>query len=198
MPKTPFQNSANADDALNNQRTDDVAGRDAAANLARQKIEEAYKNDPPNKEAAQAAAIEAEDSNESEDEEQSQDGELRIEHEEVSEENTFDQPQSGWKDKQLSNNQPEQNEAPLNKEEASENKNTDTDEKSSVYDRSHDDSAAYAAAAKQWQNYHSSWQQYYQQYYERYYLTQMKDKPAGTATPGDDVSSIISSDKPAE
>ena len=102
MPKTPFQNSANADDALNNQRTDDVAGRDAAANLARQKIEEAYKNDPPNKEAAQAAAIEAEDSNESEDEEQSQDGELRIEHEEVSEENTFDQPQSGWKDKQLS------------------------------------------------------------------------------------------------
>lgn len=198
MPKTPFQNSSNTDDALDSQQTDDVAGRDAAANLARQKLEEAYANDPPNKEAALAAAREAEEgSEENEDEEQPEDGEIRIEHEEKTEESAAEQSQLSWKDKQLPNDKAVQEENSLDMDKQDDDKGSD--EKSSVYDRSHDDSAAYAAAAKQWQNYHSSWQQYYQQYYERYYLTQMKNKPTdGKSTPGDDVSSIISSDRPEQ
>lgn len=196
MPKTPFQNSSNADDALDSRQTDDVAGRDAAANLARQKLEEAYANDPPNKEAALAAAKEAEENDNDEEEEQPQDGEIRIEHEEKTEDSEAEQLQPSWKDKQLPTDKTSVEENSLDTEE--QNNEKDTDEKSSVYDRSHDDSAAYAAAAKQWQNYHSSWQQYYQQYYERYYLTQMKNKPADKSTPGNDVSSIISSNQPEQ
>ncbi len=43
----------------------------------------------------------------------------------------------------------------------------------SVYKRTHNNRSAYTHVAKQWQQYHSSWQNYYQQYYQRYYLHQL-------------------------
>lgn len=192
MPKTPLQNSANADDTSEDKHTDNIAGRDAATNLARQKIEEAYVNNPPNKEAEQATTEEIEE----EGEEQSQDGELRIEHTPEEKGDSSLESQSNWRDKQLPTEETSPDKESQDTEEAKQNE--ESSDGSSVYDRSHDDSAAYAAAAKQWQSYHSSWQQYYQQYYERYYLTQMKDHPTDKATPGNDVSSIISSDKNTE
>ena len=69
MPKTPFHNPFSSDSSSDSS-SDTVVGRDAAANLARQKIEEAYSSNPPNKEAEQAIA------------ESSPSDELRIEHEE--------------------------------------------------------------------------------------------------------------------
>ena len=177
MPKTPFHNPFSSGSSSGDQ-SDAVAGRDAATNLARQKIEEAYSDNPPNKEAEQAIA------------ESSQNKELRIEHEEqpISTDATPEEASRApitQKTEEKSSTQPE----PDKKEQ----------EKiaSSVYDRSHDDDTAYASAAKQWQNYHSSWQQYYQQYYERYYLSQMRGGKSSATQPGD-VSSIISSDDEAD
>jgi len=173
MPKTPFHNPFSSDSSSDSS-SDAVAGRDAAANLARQKIEEAYSSNPPNKEAEQAIA------------ESSPSDELRIEHEE--------QPAA-------TETQPEETpQDPIDQtKEITETEPQEQQEKgaSSVYDRSHDDDTAYASAAKQWQNYHSSWQQYYQQYYERYYLSQMRSGKSGATQPGD-VSSIISSDNEAD
>lgn len=44
---------------------------------------------------------------------------------------------------------------------------------SDTHHRNHNDHAAHAGTAGQWQHYHSAWQSYYQQYYERYYQAQL-------------------------
>ncbi len=69
---------------------------------------------------------------------------------------------------------------PPHKDAASGNAQTanDTPPQGSVYKRTHNDRSAYSHVAKQWQQYHSSWQNYYQQYYQRYYLHQLgKSQP---------------------
>ncbi len=185
MPKTSSQNSTHVDDSSGNGHIDDIAGRDAATNLARKKIEEAYESAPPNKEAEKVVKEAVEDADNHE-EMQSPDGELRIEHGKESrpaENTSLKSAQPDWQGRELLGTSLDDTE----EKQAS-------DRESSAHDESHDDSAAYAAAAKQWQSYHSSWQQYYQQYYEHYYLAQMKSQHTETNTPND-VSSIISSDK---
>lgn len=47
-----------------------------------------------------------------------------------------------------------------------------TEEPKSVYDRTHE--PAHTVDTKQWEHYHSQWQQYYQQYYEQYYSGAVK------------------------
>ncbi|MBM3210204.1 sortase [Candidatus Saccharibacteria bacterium] len=57
-------------------------------------------------------------------------------------------------------------------------KQVETQEETNPYDRTYNQAvpsqASQDQAAKQWEHYHSAWQQYYQQYYERYYVGEVQ------------------------